>query len=51
MPHFAAIHMGFHWMPKYPFSGFQYTKGYDLSRFTHFRAALLIDKTLCSRIK
>ena len=27
MPHNAAFHLGLHCLPKYPFRGFQYTKG------------------------
>ena len=27
MQHYAAFHLGLHCMPKYPFRGFQYTKG------------------------
>ena len=26
-PHYATFHLGLHWLPKYPFRGFQYTKG------------------------
>ena len=26
MQHYAAFHLGLHCMPKYPFSGFQYTE-------------------------
>ena len=28
MQHYAAFHLGLHCLPKYPFRGFQYTKGY-----------------------
>ena len=28
MQHYAAFHLGLHCLPKYPFGGFQYTKGY-----------------------
>ena len=27
MQHLAAFHLGLHCLPKYPFRGFQYTKG------------------------
>ena len=27
MQHYAAVHLGLHCLPKYPFRGFQYTKG------------------------
>ena len=27
IPHYVAFHMGLHCLPKYPFRGFQYTKG------------------------
>ena len=27
MQHYAAFHLGLHCLPKYPFRGFQYTKG------------------------
>ena len=27
MQHDAAFHLGLHYLPKYPFSGFQYTQG------------------------
>ena len=27
MQHHAAFHLGLHCLPKYPFRGFQYTKG------------------------
>ena len=26
MQHYAAFHLGFHYLPKYPFRDFQYTK-------------------------
>ena len=28
MPHFAAFHLGLHFLPKYTFRGLQNTKGY-----------------------
>ena len=28
MQHYAAFHLGLHCLPKYPFRGFQYTRGY-----------------------
>ena len=27
MQHYAAFHLGLHYLPKYPFGGFQYRKG------------------------
>ena len=27
MQHYAAFHLGLHYLPNYPFRGFQYTKG------------------------
>ena len=27
IPHYAAFHLGLHFLPKYSFSGFQYPKG------------------------
>ena len=27
LQHYAAFHLGLHCLPKYPFRGFQYTKG------------------------
>ena len=30
MQHNAAFHLGLHYLPEYPFRGFQYTKGYSL---------------------
>ena len=30
MQQYAAFHLGFHCLQKYPFSGFQYTKGLNI---------------------
>ena len=32
MPHYAASHLGLHYLPKYKFRGLQYTKGFILVR-------------------
>ena len=41
MLHFAAFHLGLHYLPKYPFRGFRYTKGQGLFMYISLSAAIL----------